>query len=61
MLPMSVYDLNREQLVQLKQSYLCDTKDTVFMSELAFADEIVSDNVIFENYAGYIFSSDDFC
>lgn len=58
---MSVYELTRDQLVQLKQNYLCDTQDTVFMSELAFADEIVSDKVIFENYAGYIFSSDDFC
>lgn len=57
---MSVRELNRSQLVQLKQDYLCKTQERVFWSELAEADDLVSDEVIFSEYAGFCFSEDDF-
>lgn len=57
---MSVRELNRSQLVQLKQDYLCKTQERVFWSELAEADDLVSDEVIFNEYAGFCFSEDDF-
>lgn len=57
---MNVAELSRNQLIELKQAYLTENQDTVYMSELAFADELVSDETIFEEYAGYEFSEDDF-
>ena len=61
---MSVRELNRNQLTVLKQNYIdeCNTKQGIgtSWSELAMADSIVSDEEIFEAYAGYFFSEDDF-
>lgn len=62
---MTVSELTREQLVQLKQSYLTDhlleVEDrTPSYGELADADEIVPDAVIFGAEAATIFSPDDF-
>lgn len=62
---MTVLELTREQLVQLKQNYLTDhlldVEDrTPSYGELADADEIVPDAVIFEAEAATIFSPDDF-
>lgn len=61
---MTVYDLNRDQLVELKQHYLTEQMDARGESpswgELADADEIISDEEIYDEYAGTIFSPDDF-
>ena len=70
---MDVRELSREQLIELKEHYMIELVnegtyaevmgvdwDEPSMGEIAAADELISDEVIFENYAGYIFGSDDF-
>lgn len=61
---MTVYDLNRDQLAELKQHYLTEQMDARGESpswgELADADDIISDEEIYDAYAGTIFSLDDF-
>lgn len=57
---MKVTELSRDQLVELKQHYLCDTSYHVYTSELADADNIISDEEIFEEYADTEFTEDDF-
>ena len=70
---MNVTDLTRDQLVELKQSYLYQLADEGTFAEvlnvdydepsqgdLANADEIVPDDVIFEQYAATDFYNDDF-
>lgn len=65
---MNVTELNRDQLIELKQSYLDVLNESdeheevvgVSYNELANADEIVPDDVIFNYYADIIFSEDDF-
>ena len=62
---MSVKELNREQLTELKGNYLMEKnaengEGTSYM-EIADADSIISDDEIFDAYAGTEFSEDDFC
>ena len=70
---MDVLELSREQLVELKQNYLekladegsfAEVLDVDYdepsYSDLANADEIVPDDVIFKNYEGVCFVNDDF-
>ena len=70
---MNVTELSREQLIELKQNYLCSLYDSgdysdvfdvdhigVSYSELLNADDIVPDDVVFDNYCGVIFCDDDF-
>lgn len=57
---MKVTELNRDQLIQLKQSYLTEKQDSVSWGELAEADELVTDDEIFKEYAGINFVEDDF-
>lgn len=62
---MKVTELNREQLIQLKQDYLCEIADkrngeTPSYYELANADETVTDAEIFDYYAGIHFVPEDF-
>lgn len=68
---MNVTDLTREQLIELKQNYLSELDgsgelkevaglDSLGYDELARADEIVSDELIFEHYGGVSFVDDDF-
>lgn len=59
---MTVYDLNRDQLNELKQSYsaqLEECGDGISYEELIKAEDI-PDEVIFNHYDGIIFSDDDF-
>lgn len=63
---MSVTELNRDQLYDLNQQYLINYLSEVedrspSWGELADADEIVPDNIIFEAYDGTCFEEDDFC
>ena len=70
---MNVTELSREQLTELKCNYLEQLADDGSFAEvldvdynepsysdLANADEIVPDDVIFWNYEGVCFVSDDF-
>ena len=70
---MDVLELSREQLIELKQNYLTQLADEGTFAEvldvdynepsywdLANADEIVPDDVIFKNYEGVCFVNDDF-
>lgn len=56
----SVYDLTREELIELKERYYCDESYNVSYGELANIDEIVSDEEIFTEYDEYVFCDDDF-
>ena len=70
---MEVYELNKEQMLELKQRYLTQLADEGSYAEILDvdynepsywdminADEIVPDDVVFENYAGVCFVRDDF-
>lgn len=65
---MTVHELSRDQLVELKQGYLEEylrhyadpINDGIGWAALINADEVVSDDVIFEVYAETVFTDDDF-
>ena len=57
---MTVRELNRDQLIELKQRYLNETKEGVSYYDLANADNIVSDSTVLRYFGGYSFSPDDF-
>lgn len=57
---MSVFDLNRDQFLELKQAYLCEQQQNVSWDALANADEYVSDDQVFALYADVNFSPEDF-
>lgn len=58
---MSVYELNRDEMSELKQMYLFETTaGPLSWSDIAAADEI-PDDIIFDHYAGIMFVKDDFC
>ena len=62
---MTVRELNREQLIQLKQKFIdgkCLEEDGIGASfeELANADILISDEEITSEYEGHNFTEDDF-
>lgn len=57
---MTVKELNRDQIVQLKQDYLVEIRGDVSYGELADADELVTDAQVFDRYSGVDFVPDDF-
>lgn len=57
---MSVYELSKNQLIELKQNYLCEVQKNVSYGELCDADNIISDEEIFSEYGNVEFSKDDF-
>ena len=57
---MSVYELSKNQLIELKQNYLCEVQKNVSYGELCDADNIISDEEIFNEYENVKFSEDDF-
>ena len=57
---MSVYELSNNQLIELKQNYLCEVQENVSYGELCDADNIVSDEEFFQAYSCTVFSSEDF-
>lgn len=57
---MSVYELSKNQLIELKQNYLCEVQKNVSYGELCDADNIISDEEIFQVYSCMDFSSEDF-
>ena len=62
---MTVFDLNTEQMICLKQNYLTEHLLEVegrspSWGELANVDSIVDDEIIFDNYSHFDFTEDDF-
>lgn len=58
---MTVYDLNRDQLVELKQQYLTNfSGEEPSYEELANADEIITDEQIYRYCEDITFTPDDF-
>lgn len=57
---MSVFELNRDQLTQLKQAMLFDRLDGPSWGELAAADTLITDEEAFEVFADTSFTPDDF-
>ena len=57
---MSVEELNRDQLIELKQRYLAEIYYGISYDQLARIDSIVPDEVVFHYYEGITFSEDDF-
>ena len=57
---MSVYELSKNQLIELKQNYLCEVQKNVSYGELCDADNIISDEEIFNEYGNVEFSEDEF-
>lgn len=56
---MNVHELQRDQLIELKQRYLCEHGNPSW-GEMADSDELVADQVIFDEYEGVDFTEDDF-
>ena len=57
---MSVYELSKNQLIELKQNYLCEVQKNVSYGELCDVDNIISDEEVFNEYGNVNFSKDDF-
>lgn len=58
---MGVKELNREELIELKQNYYCnELGNNASYGELANIDEIITDEEIFEYYDYVDFVKDDF-
>ena len=57
---MSYNELNRDQILTLKQNYLVRTKDNVSYNELAEADNLVSDEELEQEYKNVNFVEEDF-
>ncbi len=57
---MTVKELNRDQLVSLKQKWLSESEESVSWGELAEADAIVSDEEVFSRYGDTDFCEEDF-
>ena len=61
---MKVTELNKDELLELKQRYYAETGSfpdgSPSYEELAEIDEIVDDEEIYEEYAGVDFVKDDF-
>ena len=57
---MKYKELNRDQILALKQSYLVRTQDSVSYNELAEADNLVSDEELEQEYKNVNFVEEDF-
>ena len=57
---MTIRELNKEQLEQVKQHYYCENNEQVSWGELVYIDDLVSDKEIFDAYENVCFTEDDF-
>ena len=57
---MQLNDLNRDQLIQLKQRYLMIVNQTTSWEELSHADDLVSDKQLYDIWSDTEFTVDDF-
>lgn len=56
---MTVRDLSREQLDELKANHIARQGDVSY-GELAEAPYVISDETIYREYDGFVFVADDF-
>ena len=57
---MKLQDLNKEQIIQLKQSLYCERNENASYGELAEIDNLVSDEELKEEYGDTYFVDEDF-
>ena len=58
---MSVFELNCDQLTELKQQYFCEyINPNISYGEMANIDYIISDDEVFAAYENADFDNDDF-
>ncbi len=57
---MTLKELTEDQIFELKQTWLIDHQERVYWSELAAANEIVSDKNLEDAYGDIDFCNDDF-
>jgi hypothetical protein len=61
---MTVRELDRGQLIELKSMYLTEKNSEVgeetSWGEIAAVDDVISDKEIYDRYDGYTFNNDDF-
>lgn len=57
---MDVMDLTREQLEQLKVNYYSERHEYMSWADVLIINSLVSDEEIFEEYAGMTFTEEDF-
>lgn len=57
---MTLNDLSKDEMLELKERYLTQKNKSISYDEIAFADELVSDKEIFEEYGNTIFTEEDF-
>ena len=57
---MSYDELNRDQILALKQNYLVRTQDNVSYNELVEVDNLVSDEELEQEYKNVNFEEEDF-
>ena len=58
---MTVYDLNRDQITELKQAYYAEkTGEDLSYDEIYRIDDLVSDEEVYDEYGGTDFVPDDF-
>lgn len=57
---MTVYELNRDQLQELKARYYQGAGEDLSYDELANIDNLVSDREVYSYYCNFSFSPDDF-
>lgn len=57
---MTINELNKDELIELKQHYYCEKNNNVSYSELVDIDKLVSNNEIFEFYKNTEFTEEDF-
>lgn len=57
---MTVYELNRDQLQELKARYYQGAGEDLSYDELANIDNLVSDEEVYSYYRNFSFSPDDF-
>ena len=57
---MTIQQLTREQILQLKQAMLTEQSDTVSYGELLHADQLISDTEVTLKFYGTEFTDEDF-
>lgn len=57
---MTIKELTREQLTELKQNYYCERNENVSYRELADIDNLVTDEELEKEYEHITFVNDDF-
>ena len=57
---MTVYELNKNELMELKQNYYFKSHSVCTFGELASIDSLVTDKEVFEEYRNVTFTKEDF-